>query len=434
MPKEFSSNTTSSNQNHGICLQIDEKGRIVLPPEMKTQYGLKPGAKVYLSAEKNGLRIRNPSQLLKLYIEPTNRCNLNCRTCIRHNWTDPVGMMSDDTFSRAMKGLSQIHPRPTVFFGGFGEPLSHPKIVQMIATVKGLGASAELITNGTLLTPELSQRLTEAGIDVLWVSIDGATQGSYSCIRPGASLPQVLENVANFHNTIKSKSIISDCGVFPGSRTKLGIAFVATKRNIADLPKILKLARDFEARHLIVTNVLPHTREMCDELLYDITSTEDLSPETVLRINIPRIDMTETTRTPLYEIMRYGTNVSWAGSNFESVMNSCPFIESGAGVIGWDGSFTPCLSLLHSHTSFVFGRERFSKKWIIGNLEEKSLSDLWNDPEHISFRERVQSFDFAPCTSCGGCELAESNEEDCWGNDFPTCGGCLWAQGLIQCP
>ncbi|OGN93594.1 MAG: hypothetical protein A2Y88_12875 [Chloroflexi bacterium RBG_13_48_10] len=26
------------------------------------------------------------------------------------------------------------------------------------------------------------------------------------------------------------------------------------------------------------------------------------------------------------------------------------------------------------------------------------------------------------------------NLEDCFGNSAPACGGCLWAQGLIQCP
>jgi hypothetical protein len=46
----------------------------------------------------------------------------------------------------------------------------------------------------------------------------------------------------------------------------------------------------------------------------------------------------------------------------------------------------------------------------------------------------VQGFAFAPCTFCGGCEMLDGNEEDCLGNEFPACGGCLWAQGLIQCP
>jgi hypothetical protein len=30
--------------------------------------------------------------------------------------------------------------------------------------------------------------------------------------------------------------------------------------------------------------------------------------------------------------------------------------------------------------------------------------------------------------------MTESNQEDCFGNTFPTCGGCLWAQGFIRCP
>ena len=65
---------------------------------------------------------------------------------------------------------------------------------------------------------------------------------------------------------------------------------------------------------------------------------------------------------------------------------------------------------------------------------ERTLGDLWLDSDYVSYRERVQSFAFAPCTFCGGCELAEANQEDCLGNPAPVCGGCLWAQGVIQCP
>jgi hypothetical protein len=71
---------------------------------------------------------------------------------------------------------------------------------------------------------------------------------------------------------------------------------------------------------------------------------------------------------------------------------------------------------------------------VIGNVLERDLKDLWGDREYTAFRDRVQRFDFSPCTFCGGCDLSERNEEDCFGSPFPTCGGCLWAQGVIQCP
>jgi len=59
---------------------------------------------------------------------------------------------------------------------------------------------------------------------------------------------------------------------------------------------------------------------------------------------------------------------------------------------------------------------------------------VWRDPTLIAFRERVRAFEFSPCTLCDGCLLSETNDEDCYGNPFPTCGGCLWAQGVVQCP
>jgi len=47
----------------------------------------------------------------------------------------------------------------------------------VVARVKEIGATAEMITNGRLLDAKRSRRLIDAGLDVLWVSIDGATPG-----------------------------------------------------------------------------------------------------------------------------------------------------------------------------------------------------------------------------------------------------------------
>ena len=60
--------------------------------------------------------------------------------------------------------------------------------------------------------------------------------------------------------------------------------------------------------------------------------------------------------------------------------------------------------------------------------------EIWADAAFRAFRGRVRRFDFAPCIDCGGCDLRESNEEDCIGDEFPRCGECLWAAGLVQCP
>jgi len=110
-------------------------------------------------------------------------------------------------------------------------------------------------------------------------------------------------------------------------------------------------------------------------------------------------------------------------------------VESGTMSVAWNGDVSPCWPLMHTHSSYLHGKPRVSHKHVIGNVTERPLRDLWLDPEYVAYRERLHDFAFAPCSFCGGCDLSEANREDCLGNTtFPVCGGCLWAQGVIQCP
>ena len=95
---------------------------------------------------------------------------------------------------------------------------------------------------------------------------------------------------------------------------------------------------------------------------------------------------------------------------------------------------SPCLPLLHTHTSYLDNRERLSIAFSVGNVLDQSLAELWGLPGYAGLRERLQRFDYSPCALCNSCEMALSNREDCFGNTHPACGGCLWAHGLIQCP
>jgi MoaA/NifB/PqqE/SkfB family radical SAM enzyme len=153
---------------------------------------------------------------------------------MRNNWDVETGFMDAPTFERILAGLSEMPSPPTVMFSGIGEPLSHGRIAKMIAAVKALGCRTEMITNGTLLTEKRSRELIAAGLDVLWVSIDGARPESYADVRLGAELPRVLENLKRFRRLRR-----------PSHRPvpEIGIAFVAMKRNIGDLPELLELGK-----------------------------------------------------------------------------------------------------------------------------------------------------------------------------------------------
>ncbi len=413
----------------GWTAEVDEAGRLVLPEEARLVGGLQPGARLYVELEDGRLELRLPiSRLAKVYIEPTTKCNLACRMCIRNTWDEPNGEMSEATFQAILDGLRAFDLSPRIMFGGFGEPLAHPRLAPMVAAVKGLGAPTEVVTNGTLLTKELSAELLEAGLDRLWVSLDGARPESYADIRSGASLPEVLENLSRFRKLSRRAS---------AARPEIGIVFVAMRRNIADLPDLVRLGPRLGSSRFIVTNVLAYSPEICDQVLYTLAMDEWPSRPTrwTPEVRLPSIDVNLDTREALMSLLRRGGSVRFLDHARGQSHDLCPFIEMGAAAIGWDGSLSPCPTLLHDQVTYLDERRiRSSRRYILGNVQDTALKDLWLDPSHVAFRERVRTFDFSPCTACGGCDLSEANEEDCFGNAFPTCGGCLWGQGVLQCP
>lgn len=409
--------------------EVDENGRLILPPEVARQFGLNPGSKVRLDEGHNFVRMHRPvTHLTKVYIEPTVACNLDCITCFRNAWDQPIGRMTEETFENILNGLKQMDPIPDVYFGGIGEPLFHQKTVEWIRRVKELGVKVELITNGTILTEKKCQELIDAGLDTLWVSLDGATPEGFADVRLGAELPLILENLRRLFK-------MRGGGHFP--KPEIGVAFVAMKRNINDLPKIIKLGHTFGARYFSVSNVQPATPEMQEDRLYTRTMRNiAYMPSPVLpKLSLPKMDFNEDTMEALAEAFNSGCNVSFAGNNWGGANDVCNFVESGTMSISWTGEVSPCWPLMHTHMSYLHGKPRLSKKHIIGNVRENTLEEIWLNPEYVAYRERLHNFVFAPCTFCGGCDLSEENVEDCLGNEIaPVCGGCLWAQGIIQCP
>jgi MoaA/NifB/PqqE/SkfB family radical SAM enzyme len=68
----------------------------------------------------------------KVYVEPTNACNLACETCMRHVWDEREGFMDWQTFSDLLHGFARLADRsqgqPTVAFMGLGEPAASPSL------------------------------------------------------------------------------------------------------------------------------------------------------------------------------------------------------------------------------------------------------------------------------------------------------------------
>jgi MoaA/NifB/PqqE/SkfB family radical SAM enzyme len=342
---------------------------------------------------------------------------------MRNVWDESIGHMEWHTFERVLEGLRAFEHPPTVFFGGLGEPLTHPDFARMVREVKRLGAAVEAITNGMLLDERQAEALLEGGLDTLWVSIDGASPECYVDVRTDGHLPRVIENLERLRDLkFRRRSETPD----------VGISFVAMRRNLAELSEVLKLEHRIGARKFLVTNVYPHTPELLEEVLYRRSIGETLWSPAAIRLarmdSDPRAEgILGNVIQGLYAPRLEGVEVLWPS-------DTCPFVARGSTCIRWDGQVSPCLPLLHTHASYLKSRLRTTTAYAIGSVPEQDLQEIWTSPLYVALRERLEEFDFSPCTACNSCEKADGNQEDCFGNTAPACGGCLWAQGFIQCP
>lgn len=204
-------------------------------------------------------------RLRKLNIEVTTRCNLNCSMCVRNVWREDSGDMSLETY----RALATVFPEiETINMIGIGEPLLNEKIFEMIRLGKEHlpeNGTFSLTTNGTLIDKSMASKLVSSGLNYIVVSVDGASPETFAKIRKGARLEDVLNGI-RFLNQAK-KEINSQVPV-------IGLEFVAMKGNIEELPQLVELAAEHGISFILVSNLLPHTEEMKNEILYDFNSDE----------------------------------------------------------------------------------------------------------------------------------------------------------------
>ncbi|MEW5869333.1 MAG: tungsten cofactor oxidoreductase radical SAM maturase [Chloroflexota bacterium] len=387
-------------------LTVGEDGRICLPEEFLRRHGLQPGSELVLEPFERSLALHlvRPDAV-RAYLEVNTRCNLSCAMCVRQAWSDPQGMMSADTFQAVLQGLKAFPELKRVVFGGFGEPLMHPRIVEMVAQVHALGLGVTMITNGILLERKRAETLLSAGLDTLVVSIDSMHIQAYQ--QAGLVNDRVLGNLHGLYDLIR------DLGF---TLPALGFEYVVTRSNLADLYKLPALAKQLGATFIIVTNLLPHTRELEGEILYDRDAPLQLGGG--------------------WGVHRAGW-VKWGTASLPrmkwSAARQCSFIKDPSLVIGWDGAVSPCYALMHSYTYYIYRRRKEVSRYELGNANQQPLLDIWNSEEYVTFRAKVQDFRFPSCVDCGmDCTFAQENT-DCWGNE-PSCADCLWAHDIIRCP
>ena len=308
---------------------------------------------------------------------------------------------------------------------GFGEPLAHPEFSTLVALARARGLRLEIITNGTLLDASLAAHLAALGVAQVAVSLDGGDDAAYGRVRDG-----------DLGVAVGAVKALLDARRRARSAMTVGAAFVATRRNIGSLPGLLALAHDLALDFVSISNVVPHTPEMAEELLWGGAAWAASFPDAGWRprLELARLTLDDQSRPALAALLHHGPTWPPPGAAGGPQRNHCRFAHEGVLAVSWDGRVAPCLSLLHTHPEYVNSHWKTVKSHTIGHIDHDSLPDIWRETAYRDFRRRLRDFDFSPCLACGGCPETDTNDTDCYGSPFPSCGECLWAQGIVLCP
>ncbi len=138
-----------------------------------------------------------PPLPLIVIVELTNHCNARCEMCDRNTMSRKSGYIDWDLYCAVIDQVAG-HGIRRVNLNRFGEPLLHPKIVEMVRYAKDKGIKeVSFVTNGMLLTEEMASGLIDAGLDKINVSLDGATAETFERIRAGCKFSKVTANLEN---------------------------------------------------------------------------------------------------------------------------------------------------------------------------------------------------------------------------------------------
>ena len=136
------------------------------------------------------------------HIIPIRRCNLSCTYC--NEYDDHSKPVDTELMLQRVDRLGEMKVGIITISGG--EPLLHPELDRIIARIRSTGAITGMITNGYLLTADRIERLNNAGLDHMQISIDNVMPDEVSkkSLKVLDKKLQLLARHALFHVNINS--------------------------------------------------------------------------------------------------------------------------------------------------------------------------------------------------------------------------------------
>jgi AdoMet-dependent heme synthase len=313
--------------------------------------------------------------------EVTRTCNLACIHCRASALDRPYE--NELTTDESFKLLDEIETfaSPIIILTG-GEPLLRPDIFEIAAYGNRKGFRMTMAVNGTLLSLETAQKMQEAGIQRISISLDGATAASHDAFRqvPGA-----------FEGALRGVRYARDADL------DFQINTTITKQNLHELSAIQELAVSLGAvaHHIFLLVPMGRGKDLTEQGIDAEQYEQTLHWFYEQRDRVP-LQLKATCAPHYYRILRQRARADKRDVNFETfgldAMTRGCLGGVGFAFISHTGQVQPCGYL----------------ELNCGNVREKPFREIWSNSS--VFKELRDFGKYGG--KCGCCEYAK------------VCGGC----------
>ena len=311
-----------------------------------------------------------------LFFELTQRCNLRCAHCGSRCPEYEGGMeLSAADYKHVVDRVAQsFSTNQLMFCITGGEPLLNKDWYEICSYIAQKGFSWGMTSNGTLIDEACVQRLVQAGMKTIAISLDGLKE-SHERLRgvPGC-----------FDKAVNAVRLLRESGFFRAVQ----VVTVVSKLNIDELTKLYDLVSDLNVDSWKLTPVEPMGNAKLQQKLF-------LDEEEHYRL----MDFIKKKRDTARFEVTYGCN-HLLPEDYDTRVRKQPFL-CGAGTmiasIASDGDILPCLD--------IDCRELVRQ----GNVLQDDFIDVWENRFEIFRRNKANT-----SPTCKDCGLKSICQGDSW--------------------
>jgi radical SAM protein with 4Fe4S-binding SPASM domain len=348
-------------------------------------------------------------RIRKVSLRITDLCNLRCHTC--GQWGDQGFLRGQNLkefkkrevpvnrYREVLQDLVRHGHRPELYLWG-GEPMLYEGTLEIIELAAKLGLPTSIATNGTRIAGE-AERLVQAPLFLMQVSIDGPTAALHNRARPGVG------NTDNFADIQAGLAAVRQVRQKQGKSLPLIASLTTISRE--NLPHLVEIYETF--------------RDRVDIFVYYLSWWID--PESA-----QTHDSDFFRRFGFKPVKHWGWVGDWKPTDYQELNRQLQEVQRRSR--SWDAPpvtvIPPIFGEANLRTYYTDHRARFGfdrclsiyqmvevnsngdlspcrdyHDYVVGNLKEATITELWNSPAYQRFRRSLATDGLMPvCSRCCG--------------------------------